>query len=102
MLRSSIRRRSCPTGFIRVSPILGDPSQSVSSAFYSPIFVLLPHIGQCLVQIRDYIVGVFDADRDPDQAVGYSEPVPFLLWNRSVSHSRWMADQSLDSTQRLA
>src|SRR5438093_180275 len=62
----------------------------------------LRHRSQCLTQIGDQVVGVFDADRDADQAVGDADLAADLRRNRGVGHERRRLDERFDAAEALA
>src|ERR1044071_2981599 len=57
------------------------------------------YLVQCLIQIGNNIVRVFDSDRNADKTISNAEPFTFGLVDRSVSHRRGVRDQCLNTTQ---
>ena len=60
------------------------------------------NIVQTVDQIRDQIVGMLDAGREPNQRVRQSERGAALGGNRCVRHARRMTDQRLHAAETLA
>ena len=48
------------------------------------------NIVQRLIQICNYIIGIFQAHRDPNQAIRNTKPLAFRDVHRRVCHRGWM------------
>src|SRR4051794_32409439 len=51
------------------------------------------------LQIVDQVVHFFDADREPDERIGYSERLAHLGRDRTVGHDRGMIDEAFHAAQ---
>src|SRR5215469_12036917 len=54
---------------------------------------------QCLVQIRDQVVGIFNADRDANKRRRDAQPQPFFFRDVRMGHRRRMRSESLRTAQ---
>src|SRR6202035_1484550 len=76
-----------------------------SSTFFSRksrssfLFLNAAILSNRLIQIRNQIAGVFDANAKADEVIVESVLHSFFPWNGRVRHRRWLADQGFHAAK---